>query len=810
MLLVQAPAGYGKTVLLTHLFKAATGARAWLSITAANASFERLRDDVAAVLGGVCAFAPDLLAPPAAEGARLGEALARAGEPVLLAIDDYHLAASRDANAFMRALLAGARAPARIALAMRTAPRIGATALAAKGLVRTLHADVLAFTEAETLDFLAGGEEAATAAWRASEGWPAALALARSLIAAGASPQHAIAGASGPVGAFVAEETFDPLEEDLKRFLVDTALLSRLDAQSADAVREAGASALCLDRLERSGALVFADANAWRRHVLLDQFLAPRFAALPAPEQRKRRERAARVAAEREDWDQAFAIAASAGGSALAQLELRAPRLWSLSALGAAQSRLSAQDNPALAKAPTLAALRAAALFDAGAPREHIEAAFDCARAAFASSSERAEASTALVWRALERALRASPLGPEERASLLAAEVGEKALLWHIRAAHALLDAAFEEALDCAKQGLEAAQVEGALARELALATLAFVAFADGRLGAASEALEAAQALGGAQRRYRPARRAIAALIAAERGEAPVSYDLAGEDAPRLLAMSAPLACESTRLAARAACEASGFGQARTVLQSARAEAEAQGWAHARDMFDAEELTLALRARQTAPAGSLARRLQRRVGSDACPRFAWAALALARRRLACGAPREARALLGPLLAVGRPSRRVRARALVLDAAAAQALGQAGETASALARFLTEYGADVGAAPFFEDGAGLLEETCALAARLAPMQSGADALEAAAALAVARPRFTGEDALAAPDQRERAMFEALRKHGSRVEAARALELSENTLKFYLKRAFQKWRVNDWRLAAAVARRLSAGA
>jgi DNA-binding NarL/FixJ family response regulator len=112
--------------------------------------------------------------------------------------------------------------------------------------------------------------------------------------------------------------------------------------------------------------------------------------------------------------------------------------------------------------------------------------------------------------------------------------------------------------------------------------------------------------------------------------------------------------------------------------------------------------------------------------------------------------------------------------------------------------------------FHEDGAGLWEPLMALGSRIATLDPGNSCLDTVADLAVTRPACDGAEALVPPTPQESVMFAALRRTGSRGGAALDLAMSENTLKYYLKRVFEKWSVRDWRLAMRIAERLPAPA
>jgi DNA-binding CsgD family transcriptional regulator len=352
--------------------------------------------------------------------------------------------------------------------------------------------------------------------------------------------------------------------------------------------------------------------------------------------------------------------------------------------------------------------------------------------------------------------------------------------------------------------GEAAAQQADIPDRILALTTLALAALYDGALEEASEALRQAQGIAAPQKTraaYQAALGVCASLLRRERGEAWSASPPA--DGASLLGFSPEILVESARLAAISALRDSGYGAARGHLKRAREAAVACVWRRAETALLAEELVLAARGGEHRAAASLAQEIKKLGGSEA-PEVV---LALATFEIEKGANAAARVRLAALLSRELP-RRWRMRGLILDARAAAALAAGGDAGASLARYLALCGEGVMAATFFEDGAALWNELLDITSKLTPMGQRDRRLDAVADLAIARAHFVDGAPLAAPTDQEVGMLAALRRSGARAEAARMLKMSENTLKFYLKRVFQKWRINDWRLAVRVAERMGA--
>jgi LuxR family transcriptional regulator, maltose regulon positive regulatory protein len=114
LILVSAPAGYGKTALISHWLDAAAGAYAWLSLDEQDnelATF--LLYLVAAIQGAypdaMAAVEQQLRAPTLLSPVRLADAvlqgMAAFPRPLVLALDDYHVIKASDVHALMARLI---------------------------------------------------------------------------------------------------------------------------------------------------------------------------------------------------------------------------------------------------------------------------------------------------------------------------------------------------------------------------------------------------------------------------------------------------------------------------------------------------------------------------------------------------------------------------------------------------------------------------------------------------------------------------------------------------------------------------------
>ncbi len=159
---IVAPAGYGKTTLLSNWAASSAREVVWLSLTEADRHPEHLARGVQAVLP------PDQ--PSGAE----------AGTRVLV-IDDVHLA--EGAARALQPLLDAPRLGLHIVLAGRASPPLRLARLTARGDVGRLFADDLSFTpdEVDLVGRAVGhpiSADRASRLWATTGGWPVAVRLA--------------------------------------------------------------------------------------------------------------------------------------------------------------------------------------------------------------------------------------------------------------------------------------------------------------------------------------------------------------------------------------------------------------------------------------------------------------------------------------------------------------------------------------------------------------------------------------------------------------------------------------------------------
>ncbi len=304
--LVAAPAGYGKTTAVRAWCESLDAALAWVTFDAGDNDPIRLWTYVATAVDRVRqGLGRAALQQLSASGSlnelsidALMNGLAAFAEPVVIVLDDLHAVTEPDCLAAIDYALERLPANARLVATTRADPALRLAQLRADGKLKEVRAGALAFTVAEARELLVehfrlelGEEEIALLNERA-EGWPAALVLAGLWLQSAADPTRAVREFGGThrfVAEYLSNEVFASLDDDLRSFLQEIAVLGRFTAELCEDVLERPDAASLLSQLERSNLfLQRLERGGWFRvHSLFAEFAVARLAsAEPAAAER--------------------------------------------------------------------------------------------------------------------------------------------------------------------------------------------------------------------------------------------------------------------------------------------------------------------------------------------------------------------------------------------------------------------------------------------------------------------------------------------------------------------------------------------
>ena len=275
--LVSAPAGFGKTTLLTEWVSTrAEGSVAWVSLDKADRDPVRLWTHLIAALAGTgrgigsASSAAVRMRPEEIETFALPillEELSVEGPEVVLVLDDFQLAETLRTASAIDAFLRYRPARVQVVIATRSDPNLGVARLRASGRLVEVRAEQLRFDEHEIGAFLKGmghtdlSPDVESQLATQTGGWPAPLRLfalllpnqdAGELLGPGS-------GAKRPVIDYLTSDVLDLLEPDAHEFLLRASVLTKMDAASCEAVVALPGSAAILSELERSNLFTSLD-----------------------------------------------------------------------------------------------------------------------------------------------------------------------------------------------------------------------------------------------------------------------------------------------------------------------------------------------------------------------------------------------------------------------------------------------------------------------------------------------------------------------------------------------------------------------
>lgn len=252
--LVSAPAGYGKTTLISNWLCETPVTSAWLSLDEAdNDPIRFLQYFIAALQKIIPAIPGDL--PGMVQGMQMApletlmnlliNQMAERTDPFVLVLDDFHVIHAQPILEMLTFLLEHGPRQMHLVFISRTDPPLPLARLRARNQLLEIRADQLRFTPAEIAVFLnevmglnlSANDIAAMEA--RTEGWIAGLQLA-ALSMQGRQDIHGFVseftGSHSYIMDYLAEEVLKRQPESIRLFLLQTSILDRMGGPLCQAV----------------------------------------------------------------------------------------------------------------------------------------------------------------------------------------------------------------------------------------------------------------------------------------------------------------------------------------------------------------------------------------------------------------------------------------------------------------------------------------------------------------------------------------------------------------------------------------------
>jgi LuxR family maltose regulon positive regulatory protein len=293
LILLSAPAGYGKTTLLSQWAHVSRFPIAWLSLSQEDNDLDRffrylltaweqvqpgVRESRLGLLLG--AWSPDSAAVLSAFINVANEA----PDHMVFVLDDYHLIGDLSIHQALTFLLDHLPATLHFMLAGRAAPPLPLARYRVKGWLLEIRAEDLQFLPEETADFLneAMGLNLThthiVTLHSQLEGWVAGLQLVALTLQRGllGLERLVISGRQRFIADYLSEDVLAHLPDSVRQFLLQTSLLDRLCGSLCDAVTGRDGGQAMLEILERENLFLVPldDSREWfRYHHLFADFL---------------------------------------------------------------------------------------------------------------------------------------------------------------------------------------------------------------------------------------------------------------------------------------------------------------------------------------------------------------------------------------------------------------------------------------------------------------------------------------------------------------------------------------------------------
>ncbi len=293
VILLSAPAGFGKTTTLVQWRDHLLGAGelvGWLTLDESDAEPRQLIADLIRSAQAAGVDTGELTAQ-----AKMGlveftldsvfrqfsELLRRQPRRVSFIIDDYHRISSKEIDQAMERFIVVLPSNVRLFISSRARPNFDVPRLLVTGAAAEIASDTLRFTDQESRDLLDDvfDDDELTRLIGELEGWPVALQLVKLVSLQGPSAPNPLArltARGGHLSAYLSDTILKGLPDHVVDFLLQTSILEKFNVDLADQVRAKTDSWQILEALAPLQSLLTsldADSAWFRYHHLFAEYL---------------------------------------------------------------------------------------------------------------------------------------------------------------------------------------------------------------------------------------------------------------------------------------------------------------------------------------------------------------------------------------------------------------------------------------------------------------------------------------------------------------------------------------------------------
>jgi ATP/maltotriose-dependent transcriptional regulator MalT/ActR/RegA family two-component response regulator len=253
--LISAPAGYGKSILISNWLESSDCPGAWLSLDECDSDLRQFVNyfvtAVQSVFAHACEKTRGLIGAQQLPSLRtlagnLANELDAIGQPFILVLDDYHrIDAGSPVNELLQLLLEHPPIPLHLVILTRRDPPLELLSLRARNQITEIRMQDLCFTLPESRELLekvadfTATDEALANLQQELEGWVVGLQLVSLTLRCTQDPNQLLNDLHGGLTQareYLIQEVLAAQSPEIREWLLKTAILERLCASLCDAV----------------------------------------------------------------------------------------------------------------------------------------------------------------------------------------------------------------------------------------------------------------------------------------------------------------------------------------------------------------------------------------------------------------------------------------------------------------------------------------------------------------------------------------------------------------------------------------------